>query len=370
MKKKLTQTCILFGCFLTVFTMLTACQSPKEPVWSNPSEYTTKPTDSAEGNPPETETVDTTPIETEPVTEPQTEPETKPVETQPIIGNEITVSPSCTPSVSVLDITPPDSITIGTTVVKHQMEIDLKDSWRVDDFTPPPPETMVVQVGDISYPGTYDVTASSIVSQTTLHQYIGYDEDGLLYYFKIHAETGRLMEFNYPNTMLSSPDPTPPVLTAEECRAIVDKFITENYGWQQDEYLLESVKFDKSTFNGANSYLYDFRRIVNGMPTEEWVRLHITVHGRLTRVFSWNFGNMDGVTVPDYDEDELLKSVEHKLYDIYKEAIEKNESIRYQIEDIRLLQLHEEGKLHLVYYVNVYVNGVHTDYAKLLACIE
>jgi hypothetical protein len=206
----------------------------------------------------------------------------------------------------------------------------------------------------------YEETLSSAYYQDSHDCYAGTTESGERFVARFHTESRQLTFFKY--SSYEERELSKPILTESECRAIAEKFLFEDMN-VSGEYETKVTYQEIPEFaNGV--YICRFQRVVDQIETDEYAEAHVAERGRVILYRAHMLGAMDGIR-PAYQEEEIRSSIEHKLADIYASVMAEY-TCTYEITDMRLTRLYEDGQLYLACSVNVYVyrSGGEFDYTE------
>ncbi len=338
MKKK---KIVLWGfLFISGLICLYSCQINSQGENTNPSSATitqeTEPIVTAEPTYEET-----TAGETAAQHEEATDGETDVNLTMP--GKTLTYDPAYTPSVQVWEVNGALNDTGVPLTIYHTSDIDL--SWQDDSMYQPEKNEVSYQFGDVMFNGIYSHrTESPYYQDDELHYTMENPNVPGIEEISISPDTGRLVK--YISASYKENEADGPILSEDECRAIAEKFMYRVLA-VSGSYELVSTDFS------YGNYLFTFYRYIGNMKTAERISVRIGQRGRLLSFNSDMLGGMDGISVPDYDEEEVMAAVEHKVSNIYRSVIEKY-TCTYEIGDVLLTRL-QDGKFYLKYLANIYM---------------
>ena len=254
----------------------------------------------------------------------------------------------------------------GNTLFFKEIQIDHDDEidMRVvkDETFKPASETRICQIGESTIHATYSYRVQSPYYHDTVLAYTAKAEDGGEILIQYSQDSGKLLRYATPANF---EDAGENALTEEECIARAKQVLME---------LNENGDLFQLTESRSRKYYYSFTfyRFIGQLRTDEYVIIYINKNGDFEAYMANMLGSMDGIVVPDYDEQEIRKAIEFKLSEIYQPVMEKY-SCTYAIDEVRLTRLNN-GKLYLEYSINVYgafTEGTrHFDAVRLLICIQ
>jgi hypothetical protein len=246
--------------------------------------------------------------------------------------------------------------------IDHDDEIDM--SLVKDETSKPESETRICQIGESTIHATYSYRVQSPYYHDSVLAYTAKAEDGSKILIEYSQDSGKLMRYvpggHYEHTEENA-------LTEEECIARAKQILMElNENGDLFQLITSSPQ--------ENYYIFTFYRFIGQLRTNEYVIIFINKNGDLRAYMGQMLGSMDGIVVPDYDEQEIRKAIEFKLSEIYQPVLEKY-SCMYVIDDddVYLTRL-RNGKLYLDYTIHVYgdfTEGTrYLDGVRLLICIQ
>ena len=274
-------------------------------------------------------------------------------------------APSYEPTVQVLKYGG-GFLNISNVSLNYEDEIDLK-TYTDKKFMP---ESMsaTIKVNGETLTGTYDYREKSPYYQSNCLVYNIPGESGNCVTFVLAEDTGRMIRYTDFEFEQKIQDGiiSGPALSKEECLSLAEKFLREVVG-VSGEYVLRSEKYTKANSRLYGRYRFVFERYIDQMRTDEYASVNIGEMG-VVRSFSVNMlGSMDGVSIPEYNEEEIVQAIEHKLATIYAPVREKTNGY-YSIEDTCLTRL-EDGELYLKYIVSIQCPVEETTFCYDKTCL-
>jgi hypothetical protein len=349
MKKTNKLALIAFLCVLAMSQLvLSSCQEVTEP--DTKDSLQTTDTEEMETNEP-TESGTSAP-------ETDTDAQTEKIDIQN--ENEIILTSSGAPIYQVSQVGGVYGSGIFGVPTNHSAEIDLKLNTTEVKSIQPAHQTVTFQIGNETLTAQYEETLSSAYYQDSHDCYAGTTESGERFVARFHTESRQLTFFKY--SSYEERELSKPILTESECRVIAEKFLFEDMN-VSGEYETKVTYQEIPEFaNGV--YICRFQRVVDQIETDEYAEVHVAERGRVILYRAHMLGAMDGIR-PAYQEEEIRSSIEHKLADIYASVMAEY-TCTYEITDMRLTRLYEDGQLYLACSVNVYVyrSGGEFDYTE------
>ena len=205
----------------------------------------------------------------------------------------------------------------------HIKEIDM--SGKLESYTDES------KVGDVR---TFELFGKTIVAEYEKSTKTNYYGDELDYYrdgrnrVAVNRYTGKMTMFiTYPE----DPAPDAKVLTRDEVYNIVlESFNSGEYVSDPEAYVLTDEHFNSSTL-----YRFVFTRVINGIKTDDYLRISATQYGEIYSFWGTRLGSMAYVDVSGIDMEKVNTLIQSKLDFIYSNY----EDYSTHMEEIKLVRM-------------------------------
>ena len=227
----------------------------------------------------------------------------------------------------------------------------------------------MVMINEEIFEGEYDYTESSKLYQDSIKFYKGQTDYHRTY--TIGFRNNKLSSLQYDTPYSDSPIRTQ--ATHDECKRIAENFliqIVENI----HEYTLYETKYDAIPEYGGGLYRYTYVRMIGDYLSDEVIKIHVSARGEVEYYQATMLESLADVTMPSFDETEMIQAVEQKLVDIYG-SVSKNYTVTYEINK-KIITRVDDGTLCLRYIIGVDIFNAATyepyasEYVELLIELE
>jgi hypothetical protein len=187
------------------------------------------------------------------------------------------------------------------------------------------------KVGDVR---TFELFGKTIVAEYEKSTKTNYYGDELDYYrdgrnrVAVNRNTGKITTFI---TQPEDPAPDAKVLTRDEVYNIVlESFNSGEYVSDPEAYVLTDEHFNSSTL-----YRFVFTRVINGIKTDDYLRISATQYGEIYSFWGTRLGSMAYVDVSGIDMEKVNTLIQSKLDFIYSNY----EDYSAHTEEIKLVRM-------------------------------
>lgn len=205
-----------------------------------------------------------------------------------------------------------------------------------------------IEYSGIEYDVNYEYTRTSYLYNSDLEYYA--ERDGLNYTrFGVNKTTGKIDMYGWLDISYLE---TPGLIekSRDECFSIAKKQLAsliedpEQYELEH-EYLLEIPEYDAK-------YVFEFVRKIDGVKTEDSIRIDVTIYGILAYYGAECFGEMRGAKLPDQEQMTAIQADIDKKLDAIYEPIKDDYSVTFELDDMVFERL-ADGRYALEYFYKV-----------------
>lgn len=171
-------------------------------------------------------------------------------------------------------------------------------------------------LGDLTFSGEYQNSRPVFGTCETMHLYSGDhyqfcvdDTDQLVYYYADEDD-----------------NPAGNALTKDECRKIVNDFLTETLKLGLDCHT-EQVSFDKD----KSRYTFSYTKMIRGFASEDNVVVEVSTNGHILYFKSTLFNKIDEDDVPGFDISVIESKINDKLHSITEDAQKAYQAVEFNV---------------------------------------